>query len=368
MEYLGHLVTPQGLKPKEGLVKAVTQFPRPTDVSSVQRFLGLASYYRRFIKNFAKIAEPLRELTQKNVAFHWTESREAAMTTLKEKLTTAPVLAFPSFDRPFTVETDASISGVGAVLIQYQEDQKLHPVAYASRSLSAAERNYSITELETLAVVWALSRFHPYLYGQSVTVVTDHAAVRAILETPSPSGKHARWWTRVYGSGLKDIKIVYRAGRLNCAADALSRSPCEEDSTEGVAEQELQVASVQSQPTQSELEDVSGLLESPPLTLPTGDFSVEQRKDPSLKTIIDFHEQGTLPEEEQVAWRVILQKPVFTLEAGILYYLDPRQGHQRRAVVPQQCREQLLLEHHSSLVGGHFAVKKIYGALMRHWW
>ena len=82
---------------------------------------------RRFIKNFAKIAEPLRELTQKNVAFYWTESREAAMTTLKEKLTTAPVLAFPSFDRPFTVETDASISGVGAVLMQYQEDQKLHP-------------------------------------------------------------------------------------------------------------------------------------------------------------------------------------------------------------------------------------------------
>ena len=98
------------------------------------------------------------------------------------------------------METDASISGVGAVLMQYQEDQKLHRMAYASRSLSAAERNYSITKLETLAVVWALSRFHPYLYGQSVTVVTDHAAVQAILETPSPTGKHTRWWTRVYGS------------------------------------------------------------------------------------------------------------------------------------------------------------------------
>ena len=96
------------------------------------------------------------------------------------------------------METDASISGVGAVLMQYKEDQKLHPVAYASRSLSAAERNYSITELETLAVVWALSSFHPYLYRQSVTIVTDHAAVQAILETPSPTGKHARWWTWVY--------------------------------------------------------------------------------------------------------------------------------------------------------------------------
>jgi hypothetical protein len=120
------------------------------------------------------------------------------MTLLKEKLTTAPVLAFPACDRDFTVETDASISGIGAVLSQQRDDGKLHPIAYASRSLSSAERNYSVTELETLAVVWARTRFHHYLYGQSVTVVTDHSAVRAILETPNPSCKHARWWTKVY--------------------------------------------------------------------------------------------------------------------------------------------------------------------------
>ena len=115
------------------------------------------------------------------------------MNVLKEKLTTAPVLAYPSFGKPYTVETDASISGLGAVLSQIQVDKKLHPVAYASRSLSPAERNYSVTKLETLAVVWALARFHSYLYGQSVTVITDHAAVRAVLETPNPSCKHARW-------------------------------------------------------------------------------------------------------------------------------------------------------------------------------
>jgi hypothetical protein len=237
VEYLGLLVTPQG---NGSLVEAVTQFPRPTDVSGVRRFLGLASYYRRFVGNFTKIAEPLRELTRNDATFQWTESCTAAMDTLKEKLTSALVLAFPSFDRPFTVETDASISGIGAVLMQTQEDQKLHPVAYASRSLSAAERNYSITELETLAVVWALTKWHHYLYGQAVTVVTDHAAVRAILETPNPSCKHARWWTKVYGSGLKDVKIIYRAGRLNSVADALSRSPTEEAPTEGIAEQEIQ--------------------------------------------------------------------------------------------------------------------------------
>ena len=117
------------------------------------------------------------------------------------------MLAYPSFDKPFMVETDASISGLGAVLSQVQEDKKLHPVAYASRSLSNDERNYSVTELETLAVMWALTWFHSYLYGRSVTVVTDHAAVQVILETPNPSGKHARWWTKVHGTGLKEVKI-----------------------------------------------------------------------------------------------------------------------------------------------------------------
>ena len=94
-----------------------------------------------------------------------------------------------------------------------QPDEKLHPVAYANRSLSVAERNYSVTELETLAVVSALTRFHSYLYGQFVTVITDHAAVRAVLETPNPSCKHARWWNKVYGTGLKEVKIVYRAAQ-----------------------------------------------------------------------------------------------------------------------------------------------------------
>ena len=131
------------------------------------------------------------------------------MRSLKDKLTSAPVLAYPSFDKPFTVETDACINRLGAVLQQTQDDSKLHPVAYTSPSLTDAERNYSITELEVLAVVWALTRFHSYLYGQSVTVVTDHTAVKAVLETPNPSAKHARWWTRVYGNGLKDVRIVY---------------------------------------------------------------------------------------------------------------------------------------------------------------
>ena len=139
--------------------------------------------------------------------------------TLKEKLTSAPVLFYPSFEKPFVLEIDASIAGLGAVLSpQSQEDGLLHPVAYASHYLTSAERNYSMTELEALAVVWAITHFMPYLYGHDVIVLTDHTAVKVILQT---SGKHARWWTKVYASGARNVKIQYRPGR---SADALSLS------------------------------------------------------------------------------------------------------------------------------------------------
>ena len=121
----------------------------------------------------------------------------------------APVLVYPSFDCPFVLETDASVRGVGAVLSKKQSDQLLHPVAYASHALSAPEKNYTITELETLAVVWAIQHFRAYLYGHEVTVITDHSAVHAVLETPSPSGKHAQWWLRDFSSGIGKVMIVY---------------------------------------------------------------------------------------------------------------------------------------------------------------
>lgn len=118
-----------------------------------------------------------------------------------------------------------SAQGLGAILSQKQEDGQIHPVAYASRALSPTERNYGITEMETLVVVWVISHFQCYLYGQNVTVYTDHTAVKSVLEAPNPTGKHARWWMKVHGQGVKEVKIVYRTGNSNVKADALSHSP-----------------------------------------------------------------------------------------------------------------------------------------------
>ena len=144
-------------------------------------------------------------------------------------------------DKPFVLETNASNQWLGAVLSQEQTDHNLYPVAYANRSLSPSEQNYGISELETLAVVWSISHFRSYLYRNCVTVLTDHTAVIPILETPNPSGKHARWWTKVYGSGVKEVHIRYRPGWDNAIADTLSHSPQAPAPKEGVGEGEVQV-------------------------------------------------------------------------------------------------------------------------------
>ena len=132
---------------------AVKEYPIPQSVKEVRQFLGIASYYRRFIQGFAKIAQPLHSLTQKGARFAWTWSCQSAFEELKTRLTESPLLAYPNFSKSFTLKTDASVKGLGAVLSQRQDDGCLHPIAYASRALSPHEKRYAITELETLAVV-----------------------------------------------------------------------------------------------------------------------------------------------------------------------------------------------------------------------
>ena len=225
VEYLGFLVTPRGLKPTNSHIRAVDEFPVPTSLKELQQFLGLASYYRRFIPKFAQVAHPLHWLTRKDAPFDWSSECQVAFDDLKRRLVSAPVLAYPDFSKDFVLETDASYVGLGAVLSQLQDDGKLHPLSYASRALSTPEKNYPVTELETLAVVWAISHYRAYLYGHDVKVYTDHSAVKAVLGATNLSGKHARWWTKVYANGVQSLEIVYRSGKENNNADALSRMP-----------------------------------------------------------------------------------------------------------------------------------------------
>src|SRR5436190_18592636 len=153
----------------------IKSYKRISDANKSQEraIIGLAGYYRKFIEDFSKIAKPLTKLTKKTEKFEWTSEQQNAFDILKEKLTTAPVLKYPDFTQEFIVTTDASDYAIGAVLSQGTVGQD-RPIAYASRVLSRAEQNYSTTEKELLAIVWAVKHFRPYVYGTKFKIVTDH--------------------------------------------------------------------------------------------------------------------------------------------------------------------------------------------------
>lgn len=184
LKYLGHIIDQDGIRTDPDKVSAIANWPTPTTARMVRQFLGVASWYRRFIADFPTIAAPLIRLTRKKEQWHWTESEEKAFHSLKRALTTAPVLACPDFGRPFALQTDASTAGLGAVLTQ-QYDEGERVVAYASQTLKPAEKNYSATELECLAVIWGIRRMRDYLEGYHFTVITDHQSLRWLQKIES---------------------------------------------------------------------------------------------------------------------------------------------------------------------------------------
>ena len=175
VNYLGHRVTEEGLLPDSSLLAAIREIPPPKTATEVRSFLGLAGYYRHYVKNFAAIATPLHALTRKDAVFHWSEECQTTFDRLKTLLTTSPITAFPDFCQAFRLYTDASTAGLGAILAQVQ-DSKEHIICCASRALNQAEKSYPATKLECLAIVWAVAKFRPYLMAMPFEVFTDHSS------------------------------------------------------------------------------------------------------------------------------------------------------------------------------------------------
>ena len=316
--YLGHVVSQAGVQTDPKKVDAVSRYPTPTEVKALRSFLGLASYYRRFVPKFATVARPLHGLTKKNIVFVWSGDCERAFQRLKELLTTTPILKYPDFSRPFILETDASGCGLGAVLAQEQPDGRVHPIAYASRSLQKHEKNYGITELEGLGVVWAVKHFRPYLYGQKCTVYTDNQALKALLNTSQPSGKLA-WW----GMAIQelDLSIEHRSGHSNANADALSKCPLpsNEDSNET-----REVVAVLQETTENSTD------------LENGNLPDLQRSDNRLAQIIRYLEDGVLPADNRVACQIALTSSRYSITDRVLNRVE--EDSTLRVIPPASCR------------------------------
>ncbi|CAM8901291.1 unnamed protein product [Rhodiola kirilowii] len=222
---LGHIVSHEGIKVDKAKIDLILTLPYPSTVRDLKSFFGHAGFYRRFIKDFSKKALPLSNLLQKDVPFEFTDSCREAFDELKQALTSAPIIRAPVWDQPFEIMCDASDYAVGAVLGQ-RMDKKPVVIYYASRTLDAAQRNYSTTEKELLAVVFALEKFRSYLLGTKVVVFSDHAAIRYLMTKKEAKPRLIRWILLLQEF---DLEIKDKKGIENTVADHLSRLVREED-------------------------------------------------------------------------------------------------------------------------------------------
>ena len=221
VEFLGHWVDRQGISPLHSTASAIATYPRPNNLKELQQFLGLAQWYRKFVPSYSVIAVPLTDLTRKDRPWVWSKECEKAFLTLRSALHSRPLLAHPDNKLPFVVFTDASVVGLGGVLCQ-GFGRGLQPITFESKKLSRSERNYTIHDLELLAVVHCLRKWHHYLEGVHFTVKTDNAAITHIFTQVSLNTRQTRWMATLQAFSFD---IVHVKGLHNEVADALSRLP-----------------------------------------------------------------------------------------------------------------------------------------------
>jgi transposase InsO family protein len=377
---LGHIVSEDGVETDPDKIEVVKNWPVPKSVKDVRRFLGFVGYYRRFIKGFARIARPLHDLLQdsggpkrkksKIGSFVWGATQQVAFEQLVEACCSAPILGFADFSSPFHLHTDASLDGLGAVLYQTQDGYD-RVISYASRSLSKSEKNYPAHKLEFLALKWAVTeKFRDYLYGQAFEVRTDNNPLTYILTSAKLDATGHRWVAEL---AQFNFSLVYRSGRLNGDADALSRMHAAEALKGAAPNQEVEAeTTITSQtiaavfsgevPALGAVEafalSTNVLSEFPDVLADSGtipkDWAVLQRQDSVLKDVIgvleETYENLHFPVPEAKA--LMRLKDSLVLRNNILY--RKRQVEEEvlyQLVLPKQYRKEAFVACHDRM--GH---------------
>jgi len=320
-DFLGFVISRDGIKMDTKKTEAVRDWPTPTSVKEVQSFLGFANFYRKFIQGYSKTTAPLTEVTKKEVGFYWNQEQEQAFQELKKKFTEAPILCMFDPELPITVETDASDFAIGACCSQLHPDGKRRPVGYYSRKLTPAELNYDIHDKELLAVVAALTEWRSWLEGPKyqVTVLSDHKNLTSFTTTKQLNRRQVRWAELL---ASYNFKIVHCKGTENGAADALSRriDYMEKDK-------------------------------------PTYDAVLAKRSDGSLE-----YNQPRLAAITEVRdhWTEVIHAAYRPQE--------PMKHTNGCLIVPTDLEEEMIRSYHSAIAHGHQGVSKTLERLTRNYW
>lgn len=356
--YLGHVISAEGVRTDPEKVSAVKNWKCPNDVHQLRSFLGLCTYYRRFVKDFSYIARPLHRLTESKQKFLWTKDCEDAFNQLKEALTSAPILTYPQPDKQFILDTDASNESVGAVLSQEVDGQE-RVIAYWSKCLSKPERNYCVTRKELLAIIKAVEHFHHYVYGRKFLLRTDHASLAWLLNFKNPEGQIARWIERLQEY---DIDIRHRKGSSHGNADALSRRPCA-GNCQYCTRVEANYGLIN-----PVIRQVASSASSDPDPWSDGEVRKDQLTDPDIKPIIDLKEaSNATPTWQDISTYSPTTKQYWALwdslhiRNGVLYRKfesDDGKTFRWQLLLPRSRVTDVLKELHSSPTGGHFGVMK----------
>lgn len=361
IHYLGHVINKDGIRPEEEKVKAIKELPPPRTVRDVRSFIGMASFYRRYVPNFAELARPLTALTKKNAKFCFgTEAREAFI-ALKSKLIEAPVLAYPNIEKPYKLYTDASDKAVGAMLTQeYPEGERV--IQYISHQLSGSRLNWPTIEKECFSIVYGITKLRHFLLGAKFTVYSDHKPLRTLFTSEMRNTRVQRWAILLSEYGCD---IEYTPGKKNICADLMSRlwRPEEEDtdlnplSLDVINSDDKDLSSEDVSDDEDEISDVEDP-DDPITQLKVVGVKKLQRKDDALSSIIGMLEKG---------------KPVedFVIDNGALYHIPTpikRDKHPRlQLVIPEALLTTVLQANHDQ--AGHMANDRTYERIRkRYYW
>ena len=346
VSYLGHVIDAKGLHPLPEKIEAIRQAPTPKNVTELKSYLGLLTYYGKFLSNLSTRLAPLYKLLSKKEPWEWTSAQDRAFNESKELLTSSQLLVHFDSKLQLLLACDASAYGIGAVLAHRMPDGSEKPIGYASRALNSAERNYSQLEKEGLSLVFGIKRFYSYLFGHSFTLITDHKPLLGLLDNQKPTSPQASARIRRWSLYLSmfEYQLKFRNTTAHANADALSRLP-------------LPVEPVVKQPP-PEIVLLVDHLDNSPITA----HQIQQCtcKDPQLAPIVQFVQQGwpsACPNLDKLAPFYEKRTELSSYEGCLLW------GN--RVVIPTSCRDAVLTELHE----GHPGITRMKGlARMYVWW